>query len=394
LILSFPFLHSFTYTLYLQPTLKRCYFTIQCINCQACSNFAPETFQRSPEDSQEYHVVHRQPSTDLEIEHARAALAVCPVSAIRVETLAERRHRAADKQAVEEAWSETDDALVSRMSIATNKPFPRAFLGDGGGDGGDSASVPGVYWTGHHQEASFGATPYLLQAKFDGNDVWIMVDTPKYSKSSLQAVTSVTGPEGPDYLFLTHVDDTADHGKWAEAFDSQQIFHEGDLGQHNWIGDETLQDVEILLSLPSSSDTALASGLAAFALDGTPVSLERWLAEKDASSNVIVIHTPGHSPGSICLYKRPDSTDKTGILFTGDTYGYTTRDAGHMTGFPKYGNDLRQQSKILKELLELDWQVIAPGHGHPRDYRDVKSNDNVRKKEMQQALEELTAYRR
>jgi glyoxylase-like metal-dependent hydrolase (beta-lactamase superfamily II)/ferredoxin len=365
---------------------------LQCINCEACSNFAPEIFGQDSKNQN--HVVHRQPSTDVEVEHARAALAVCPVSAIRIETLAERRHRATDKQAVEEAWSETDQALVSRMSITTNKPFPRAFLGEGGGDGSDSASVPGVYWVGHHQEASFGATPYLVQAKFDDNDVWIMVDTPKYSKASLQAVTSVTGPEGPDYLFLTHVDDTADHVKWAEAFDSQQIFHEGDLGQHNWIGDTTLQDVEILLSAPSPSDTASAPGLTVFALDGTPLSLEHWLAEKDASSNIIILSTPGHSPGSICLYRRPDSTGETGILFTGDTYGYTTRDAGHMTGFPKYGNDLRQQSETLKQLLELDWQVIAPGHGHPRDYRNAKGDDSLRKQEMQQALEELTAYSR
>jgi glyoxylase-like metal-dependent hydrolase (beta-lactamase superfamily II) len=186
---------------------------------------------------------------------------------------------------------------------------------------------------------------------------------------------------------LTHVDDTADHGKWAEAFDLQRIFHEGDLGRHNWIGDTTLQDVEILLS---TSDTASASGLAAFALDGTPIPLERWLAEKDASSNVIILHTPGHSPGSISLYKRPDSTDGTGLLFTGDTYGYTTRDTGHMTGFPQYGNDLCQQSEILQQLLGLDWQVIAPGHGHPRDYRN---DDSVRKQEMQQALEEMTYSR-
>jgi hypothetical protein len=57
-----------------------------------------------------------------------------PVSAIRVETLAERRHRAtgtADKQSAEDSWTELDQALVARMSIATNKPFPRAFLGDG-----------------------------------------------------------------------------------------------------------------------------------------------------------------------------------------------------------------------------------------------------------------------
>jgi glyoxylase-like metal-dependent hydrolase (beta-lactamase superfamily II) len=350
--------------------------------------------------------VHRQPRTNVEIDQARAALAACPVAAIRVETLAERRHRATDKQAVEESWTASDEALVGRMSIATDKPFPRAFLGDGNGSDGSNVPVlepvpvPGVYWTGHHQEASFGATPYLVQAKFNGNDVWIMVDTPKYSKASVQAVTSVTGPGGPDYLFLTHVDDTADHGKWADAFDHlQRIFHDGDLGEHNWIGDTTLADVEILLS--TTSDTISPSGLAAFALDGTPISLELWLAEEkeDAGSNVIILHTPGHSPGSISLYQRPDSDSTStgddgtvGILFTGDTYGYTTRGGGHMTGFHQYGNDLGQQSEILQQLLKLDWQVIAPGHGHPRDYRNVKGDKSVRKQEMRQVLDEM-AYR-
>jgi hypothetical protein len=64
-----------------------------------------------------------------------------------------------------------------------------------------------------------------------------------------------------------------------------------------------------------------------------------------------------------------------------------------MTGFPKYGNDLVQQSKILKQLLELDWQVIAPGHGQPRDDRRV-DNESVRKQEMQRALEEQTVNSR
>jgi hypothetical protein len=35
-----------------------------------------------------------------------------------------------------------------------------------------------VYWTEYPLEVSFMAeTPYLVQAKFDNNDVWIMVDT-------------------------------------------------------------------------------------------------------------------------------------------------------------------------------------------------------------------------
>jgi hypothetical protein len=47
-------------------------------------------------------------------------------------------------------------------------------------------------------------------------------------------------------------------------------------------------------------------------------------------------------------------------------------------GIFKYGNDLRQQSEVLKQLLS--WTAIAPGHGHPRDYRNVEGDD-VRKQE-------------
>jgi hypothetical protein len=59
-----------------------------------------------------------------------------------------------------------------------------------------------------------------------------------------------------------------------------------------------------------------------------------------------------------------------------------------MTGFPKYGNDLRQQS-VPKQLLELDWQVIAPGMVIPR-LSKRRGDDCVLSKKMQQALEELT----
>lgn len=354
---------------------------LQCINCAACSNFAPETFHRGTIDAA--HVVYHQPESVSDIDKARAALAACPVAAIRVETLAEKRHRATDKEAVTESWSDGDQALVQKMSIAENKPFPRPFLED-------HNAVPGVYWTGHHNEASFGATPYLTRAVVDGKPVWIMVDTPKYSRSAINAVELLTGSSGPDYLFLTHVDDTADHGKYAEHYPSmQRIFHEGDLGRHNWIGDTTLADVETLLS-NVDVDSKASSGLVAYQMDGTPVPLEQWLAASDdADTNVIILHTPGHSPGSLSLYKRPDASNPTGVLFTGDTYGWTTRDGGRMTAFSKYGNNLGQQSETLKSLVKLPWQVIAPGHGHPRDYRG--QDDSVRREEMENALEEITS---
>jgi glyoxylase-like metal-dependent hydrolase (beta-lactamase superfamily II) len=345
------------------------------------------------------HVVYRQPTNHHEVAKARAALAACPVAAIRVETLPERRHRAAttdEKINVDNAWSEADEWLVQRMSPKgdkqrTMRPFPRPFLLDELAP--TDASVPNVYWMGHHNEASFGAVPYLLQIRHQNRPVWIMVDTPKYSATAVNDVLSVTGESsGPEYLFLTHVDDTADHGKWAERFPGlKQIFHAGDLGRHNWIGDHTLEDVEILLPTPTSTMASpQLDTLTAYTLDGTVLD-HGWqgpFERGELDSDAVVLHTPGHSPGSITLYVRRMAPNQPGILFTGDTYAYTTSSGGRMTGFGRYGNQRRQQVETLEKLSKLTaWDIVAPGHGHPRDYR---GHDNDTKlQELKVAQEDL-----
>ncbi|MBC8208296.1 MAG: MBL fold metallo-hydrolase [Desulfobulbaceae bacterium] len=67
-----------------------------------------------------------------------------------------------------------------------------------------------------------------------------------------------------------------------------------------------------------------------------------------------VIHTPGHTPGGICLYHAPD-------LFTGDTLfvGGLGR-----TDFPG-GSHEQLISSITTRLLVLpDETVVWPGHGY------------------------------
>ena len=417
------------------------YVNDQCINCAACSNFAPDTFSRSKQ--QAAHIVHRQPVSPKEIHAARQALAACPVAAIRLETLAQKRHDATststDKQAVQDAWTEQDQQLLEQMSgkqsssSSSDKKaapllFPRPFLDN----------VPDVYWLGHHNSKSFGATPYLLRvpnnnnkkknktarattttttngddenhSNNDNRDHWIMIDTPKFSKSAVQAVTSLTGPAGPDYLFLTHVDDTADHNKWVEHFYNfqpssssnnnnnsnnqstkkskglQRIFHAGDLGKHNWLNDKTLEQVEILLQPPEKEQkTNNDSFLTAYSLEGN-ILPDTWMTQTTPDElPVVILHTPGHSPGSITLYRRPLNANTKGIIFTGDTYAYTTR-TNSMTSFPQYGNNHRQQADTIQRLMKLDWSLVAPGHGLARDYRG-REQDRVG--DMQPALNEL-----
>ena len=67
-----------------------------------------------------------------------------------------------------------------------------------------------------------------------------------------------------------------------------------------------------------------------------------------------VIHTPGHSPGSICLYERKES-----VLFSGDTlFKGTIGNLSFPTSQPDFmWNSLSKLSKLPKHTH------VYPGHG-------------------------------
>ena len=64
-----------------------------------------------------------------------------------------------------------------------------------------------------------------------------------------------------------------------------------------------------------------------------------------------VIHTPGHTPGSICLYQDV-------ILFSGDTIF-----AGGNIGRTDLGGDNKDLVSSIKKLTRLNVEIVYPGHG-------------------------------
>jgi len=68
-----------------------------------------------------------------------------------------------------------------------------------------------------------------------------------------------------------------------------------------------------------------------------------------------VLETPGHSPGSICLYWPARKA-----LFTGDVV--FEMGVGR-TDFP--GGDGKALIRSLERLAELDTEILLPGHGNP-----------------------------
>ncbi|MEM7816878.1 MAG: MBL fold metallo-hydrolase [Candidatus Aenigmatarchaeota archaeon] len=90
------------------------------------------------------------------------------------------------------------------------------------------------------------------------------------------------------------------------------------------------------------------------------VTVDRVLKEGDKiktkNFNFVVISTPGHTKGSICLYEKNKK-----ILISGDTI---FADSIGRTDFPT-GN---QESllKSLKKLSKLNIMYLLPGHGIPK----------------------------
>jgi len=69
-----------------------------------------------------------------------------------------------------------------------------------------------------------------------------------------------------------------------------------------------------------------------------------------------IIPTPGHTPGSICLYDRRKK-----ILISGDT---VFSDGVGRTDYP--GGNKRDLIKSVKKLTKLRVDCLLPGHGMPK----------------------------
>lgn len=74
---------------------------------------------------------------------------------------------------------------------------------------------------------------------------------------------------------------------------------------------------------------------------------------KSGDIKLRVIHTPGHTKGSICIY---DAKNK--MLFSGDTVFASSHGR---VDFP--GSSSREMKQTLEKLSKLDIDRILPGHG-------------------------------
>ncbi|KAK8944246.1 hypothetical protein KSP39_PZI008697 [Platanthera zijinensis] len=205
--------------------------------------------------------------------------------------------------------------------IYVQKTFPLAV---------DESKLPGIYYCGYQSEKSYGATAYLIVHP-EGN---VLVDSPRYTEVLVRNIENLGGAK---YMFLTHKDDVADHDKYSKHFGCERILHSGDV-------EESTVDVE----------TKLCG-------DGP------WSIGTDFE----LIHTPGHTEGSICLYYKPQK-----VIFTGDHFAKSGD--SEFTIFAQYNQvSVEMQLDSVRKLLDLDLKWILPGHGRHIQFRDNQEKNSV-----------------
>lgn len=97
----------------------------------------------------------------------------------------------------------------------------------------------------------------------------------------------------------------------------------------------------------------------------TPVDVKFNLPEEIlmiGEQRIVCLHTPGHTPGSICIYL--DKNDKR-VLFAQDLHGPI---------LPEFGSNLDDWDRSTKKLLDLDADILCEGHfGIYKTKKDVRN---------------------
>jgi glyoxylase-like metal-dependent hydrolase (beta-lactamase superfamily II)/ferredoxin len=246
-----------------------------CIDCDTCRQIAPAHFRDHGDQSS----VYQQPKTIAEITQALKALVSCPTASIG--TLAKHD---------------------LRQIVAS---FP-------------SLIAENVYFCGFTSESSYGAWSYLI-ARPDEAGGNVLVDSPRFAAPLVRRIKELGGVKT---MFLTHMDDVADHAAFAREFGCERVMHEAD-------------------------------GAVRLGIEG----VIEGEGETRLDGDLLVIPTPGHTRGhQVLLYREK-------FLFTGDHLAWSPAKLT-LTAFRNVNWYSRsEQTRSMEKLLRHRFEWALPGHG-------------------------------
>ena len=244
-----------------------------CIDCNQCREIAPATFG----DGDGHARVVLQPESPAAVHRALMAVVTCPVGAIGNE---QRRP--------------LGDAVAS---------FPERIEDN-------------VYFCGFASGDSFGASSYLI-VRPDGN---ILVDSPRFASRLARQIEQLGGVR---WMFLSHIDDVADHARFRRHFGCDRIIHKLEMRA-------SLGDIERTIE------------------GDDPIEI---------APDLLAIPTPGHTRGHTVLL------DRNRFLFSGDHLWWSP-ERGRLSASPRYNwYSWPRQIESMERLLAYDFEWVLPGHG-------------------------------
>jgi glyoxylase-like metal-dependent hydrolase (beta-lactamase superfamily II)/ferredoxin len=194
-----------------------------------------------------------------------------------------------------------------------------------------------VSFCGWTSEKSFGAWSWFIERKA-GN---VLMDSPR---ASPQLMKRLEEKGGVALMVLSHQDDVADHAAYHERFACPRVMHAGDA----------LRGCERIIE------------------GDEPVAL---------ADDLLLIPTPGHTAGSMCLLYRET------FLFTGD-HLWWSKPRNLLWASRTYNwHDWDAQVRSVERLLDFDFRWVLPGHGD--SFR--AESPTAMKKELERTLKAIKA---
>jgi glyoxylase-like metal-dependent hydrolase (beta-lactamase superfamily II)/ferredoxin len=246
-----------------------------CIDCDACRQIAPASFRDHGGQSS----VYRQPQNPGEQHRAFMALVACPTASI---------------------------GTVSRRSAHQGvEAFPVHVVDD-------------VYFCGFTSEESFGAWAYLIvRPQEQGGNV--LVDSPRFTAPLVKRIEQMGGVS---LMYLSHIDDIADHAKFAAHFHCPRMMR--------------------------ADDGATALGIERVTTGNDPLRID---------GDLLSIPTPGHTRGHQVLLYR----DR--VLFTGDHLAWSPERKTLTAFYSVCWDSWAEQTRSMEKLLAYRFEWVLPGHG-------------------------------
>ncbi|MDY6935975.1 MAG: MBL fold metallo-hydrolase [Spirochaetota bacterium] len=203
----------------------------------------------------------------------------------------------------------------------------------------------------HRVEGLKGVNAYFLI----NNEGVILIDTgmPGNAERIITQVKSLgKGEDDITHIIITHADidhcgSAADLKKMTGA---KLAIHEGDAA--SICGETELKKVKGFMKV-------IFNTMSLF-MRFVPIKPDIILQDGDEIDGLKIYHIPGHTNGSICIYK-PNKA-----IFTGDAI-ITIGKGGPRGPMGIFTLDMAQAWESINRLnnLELEYDILLPGHGNP-----------------------------